>query len=117
MAFLSPSVPDAQTFTAGASPFTPVGGVWNDALAALTAGQQGELRITEKRAAHVNLRNETGTELGTAAAPLRSQDAADGTPGVAVPALALLAGGSDGTLLRALALDTSGRQKVLLYDG
>lgn len=70
MAFLSPSIADEQPFTAGASPFTPVGGVWNDALAALTAGQQGELRITEKRAAHVNLRNETGTEIGTSAAPL-----------------------------------------------
>jgi hypothetical protein len=71
MAFLSPAVADASAFTAAASPLTPVGGVWNDALAALTAGQIGELRITEKRAAHVNLRSETGTELATAAAPLR----------------------------------------------
>ena len=27
---------------------------WNDALAALTTGQIGQLRITEKRAAHVS---------------------------------------------------------------
>jgi hypothetical protein len=72
VAFLPGAVPDESTFTAGASPLTPVGGVWNDALAALTAGQTGELRITEKRAAHVNLRNETGTEIGTAAAPVRT---------------------------------------------
>ena len=39
-----------------------------------------------------------------------------GTPGVAVPAVATQVAGSDGTLLRTLATDTSGRQKVLLYD-
>jgi hypothetical protein len=72
MAFLPGTVPDASTFTVAVSPLTPIGGVWNDALAALTTGQIGELRITEKRAAHCNLRNEAGAELGIAAAPLRT---------------------------------------------
>lgn len=181
MAFLPGTVPDETAFTAGASPFTPIGGVWNDALAALTTGQAGELRITEKRAAHVNLRNETGTEIGTAGAPVRidptgsttqpvsgtvtvsgtiaenltqvagtavdvnsgnksagtlrvvlatdqptlsnaqpvteaSLDATIGTPGSAAPAKAIETAGTDGTNLRTILTDTTGRQKVLLYD-
>jgi hypothetical protein len=66
-----PTIPDETAFTAGASPVTPIAGVYNDSLAAVTSGESGSLRITEKRAAHVNLRSETGTELATSAAPLR----------------------------------------------
>jgi hypothetical protein len=143
MAFLPGAVPDQSAFTAAASPLTPVGGVWNDALAALTAGQTGELRITERRAAHVNLRNETGAELGIAAAPLQvslantaanatavkvdgsavtqpvseaTLDAAIAATGAVIPAKTVQVGGSDGTDIRTLATDASGRQKVLLYD-
>lgn len=141
MAFL-PTVPDETAFTAGASPTTPIAGVWNDALAALTSGQEGTLRITERRAAHVNLRSEAGVEQGTAAAPVRidptgtttqpvsgtvtvtgplavteaNLDAAIGTPGSAAPAKAIEVGGTDGTNLRTLLTDTTGRQKVLLFD-
>jgi hypothetical protein len=180
MAFF-PTVPDEQAFTVAVSPVTPVAGVFNDALATLSAGVSAELRITEKRAAHVNLRNEAGTELGTAAAPVRidptgtttqpvsgtvlvsgtvaenliqlagtavdvnsgnksagtlrvvlatdqpaltnaqpvteaSLDAAIGTPGAAAPAKAIETGGTDGTNLRTFLTDTTGRQKVLLYD-
>lgn len=53
---------------------------------------------------------------GGLANPLPTTDAADGTTGAAVPAKAILAGGSDGTNLRAFATDTTGRQKVTLYD-
>lgn len=66
-----PTIPDETAFTAGASPVTPIAGVFDDSLSAVTSGESGSLRITEKRAAHVNLRSETGTELATSAAPLR----------------------------------------------
>lgn len=39
-----------------------------------------------------------------------------GAPGAAVPSQAMYAGGTDGTNLRGLLTDTTGRQKVLLYD-
>lgn len=157
MSYQPPAVPDENVWTAGTSPFTPEGGVFNDSAAALTSGQQGTGRQTPNRARHANLRNQAGTEIATAANPLRTDptgttkqpvtlfdaagnaitstggalnvnlstglanplpttDAADGSTGAAVPAKAILAGGSDGTNLRALALDTSGRQKVLLFD-
>jgi hypothetical protein len=66
-----PTIPDETAFSEGASPVTPIAGVFDDSLGAVASGESGSLRITEKRAAHVNLRSETGTELGTAAAPLR----------------------------------------------
>ena len=71
MSYLPPVIPDEQPFTAGASPVVPGGGVFNDSLAALTSGQQGEGRITPARARHVNLRNQAGTEIATAANPAR----------------------------------------------
>lgn len=62
---------DESTFTAGASTFTSSGGVYNDSVANLTAGQQGAQRLTIARAIHINLRNVTGTEVGTSGAPLQ----------------------------------------------
>lgn len=179
MAYIPNAVADESAFTEGQSPVVPAGGVFNDSLPAVASGKTAQFRITERRAAHVNLRREDGTEIGVAAAPvqvslantganatavkvdgsgvtqpenliqlagnpidtnsgaksagtqrvvlatdqpqltnpLKTQDAADGTPGSAAPATALLAAGSDGTNLRALATDASGRQKVLLFDG
>jgi hypothetical protein len=72
MAFLPGTVPDENAFTAGTSPFTPEGGVFNDAAAALTSGQQGTGRQTPNRARHVNLRDQAGTEIATASNPLRT---------------------------------------------
>lgn len=62
---------DESAFTAGASTFTSSGGVYNDAVANLTAGQQGAQRLTIARAIHINLRNATGTEIGTSATPVQ----------------------------------------------
>lgn len=67
----TPAIPDKAAFSEGTQLVLPVGGEWNDASATLAAGECAALRITEKRAAHVNLRNETGTEMGTAANPLQ----------------------------------------------
>ncbi|MBZ5702109.1 MAG: hypothetical protein LAN84_09700, partial [Acidobacteriia bacterium] len=62
---------DTGAFTGGTTQFTPSGGVFNDAIAALTSGQGGAARLTNNRAFHVNLRNASGTEIGTAGAALR----------------------------------------------
>jgi hypothetical protein len=79
---------DKATFTEGVTPVTPIGGEWNDTSATLTTGQVAGLRITEKRAAHVNLRTEAGVELG-GSTPL----AVSGT--VAVSTLPALAAGAN----------------------
>lgn len=65
------SAVDESAFTAGTSVFTPEGAVFNDSAAALTSGQQGTGRSTPNRGRHVNLRNQAGTELGVAAAPVQ----------------------------------------------
>lgn len=62
---------DESTFTAGTSTFTSSGGVFNDSVTALSSGQQGTHRLTPNRADHVNLRNNAGTEIGTATTPLQ----------------------------------------------
>jgi hypothetical protein len=71
MAFLSPAVPDESAFTAGTSPTVPEGGVYDDSLPALSSGKTAQKRITPFRGDHVNLRNQAGTEVGVAAAPLQ----------------------------------------------
>jgi hypothetical protein len=45
--------------------------------------------------------------------PLPTQDVSDGTPGAATPATAIQVAGTDGTDLRAILTDTSGRQEVV----
>lgn len=55
---------DAAAWTTAVSTFDPVGGVFNDSAAALTAGQQGTLRLTANRATHANLRTAAGLEMG-----------------------------------------------------
>lgn len=65
------STADESTFTAGTSTTGPVAGVFNDAVASLTTGQQGTIRSTAPRAMHTNLRNNSGTEIGTAATPVQ----------------------------------------------
>ncbi len=61
---------DGATFTAGATPLTPIGGVYNDSVGAVTSGDVGAARITANRGLHANPRNASGAEIGTAASPL-----------------------------------------------
>ena len=75
---------DESTFTAGTSVFSPDGGVFNDALTVLTAGQQAESRITGFRALHVNLRNNSGTEIGTSTTPIVNNMAQVGGAAIAL---------------------------------
>ena len=63
---------DESTFTPGVTTFTPSGGVYNDTLAPLTTGDVGVVRMTPDRAFHINLRNDSGTEIATSANPLRT---------------------------------------------
>lgn len=65
------SVTDAAAWTAASSAFTPSGGVFNDSAAALTSGQQGTERLTPNRGLHINLRNNSGTEIGTSTTPIQ----------------------------------------------
>jgi hypothetical protein len=53
---------DGTTFTAGASSLSPVGGVYDDSVAAVSSGKVGEVRLTNNRAMHVNLRDHLGNE-------------------------------------------------------
>lgn len=63
---------DKSGFTEGTSAFTPVGGVYNETPASdPTEDQAAAVRITQKRAAHVNLRDAAGTEIGTTSNPVR----------------------------------------------
>lgn len=62
---------DNSAFTAGTTNLEVIGGVFNDGLSAVTSGNAAAPRITSSRALHVNLRNNTGTEIGTASNPVR----------------------------------------------
>lgn len=62
---------DNSAFTAGTTAETNVGGVFNDGLSALSSGNAAAARITPNRGVHVNLRNNSGTEIATSANPLR----------------------------------------------
>jgi hypothetical protein len=62
---------DNSAFTVGTTTETNVGGVFNDGLSALSSGNAAAARITPNRGVHVNLRNNSGTEIATSANPLR----------------------------------------------
>lgn len=63
---------DNAAFTTGTTAINPVGGLFDDTPpTAITTGHAASARITPNRALHVNLRNQSGTEIGTSSAPLR----------------------------------------------
>lgn len=58
------SLADKGSFTEGTTTFTPSGGVYNETISAdPTEDQAAAVRITAKRAFHVNLRDASGVEL------------------------------------------------------
>jgi hypothetical protein len=63
---------DRSTFTDGTSTFAPIGGYFDDSATNPTSGQAATARITAKRAIHTNLRDNSGNEIGTVAAPVRT---------------------------------------------
>lgn len=62
---------DNSAFTAGTTAIQNIGAVFNDGLADVTSANAAAPRITAKRALHINLRNNSGTEIGTASNPVR----------------------------------------------
>lgn len=64
---------DESAFTEGSDSVSVTGGVYNDSPSSdPTSGQATFARITQKRAFHANLRNASGTEIGTASNPVRT---------------------------------------------
>jgi hypothetical protein len=64
---------DSATFTFVTTQGTPAFGVFQTTATnnALTSGQAGAWQMTAQRAGFVNLRNASGTEIGTSGAPVR----------------------------------------------
>ena len=63
---------DNAAFTTGTTAINPVGGLFDDTPpTAITTGKAASARITANRALHMNLRNQAGTEIGTAATPVQ----------------------------------------------
>ncbi len=64
---------DNNAFTFGTTAINPIGGVLDDtATNAATENSAAVARITAQKALHMNLRNNSGTEIGTAGAPIRT---------------------------------------------
>lgn len=63
---------DASTFTPSTTPQSPIGGFFQTTATnnALTNLQMGAWQFTANRAGFVNLRNASGTEIGTSSAPV-----------------------------------------------
>lgn len=66
-----PATPDNAVFTAGTTNVSITAGVFNDGLANVTSGNSAAPRITNKRALHVNFRDNSGVEIGTSANPIQ----------------------------------------------
>lgn len=68
---------DKATFAEGTTSLTPIGGVFLETTASLTASQMGMARLTASRALHVNLRDASGLQLGVSAgSPLYTSSSA-----------------------------------------
>lgn len=67
------STADGTSFVAGTTAGTAMQGTVDDAASTTVAEDKlGTVRITPKRAQHVNLRDQSGAEVGIAAAPVRT---------------------------------------------
>jgi hypothetical protein len=76
---------DNATFTTGTTAINPSGGLFDDTPpTAVATGKAAAARITNNRALHVNLRNQAGTEIGTASAPVQVTLANTGANATAV---------------------------------
>lgn len=64
------AIADRAAFTYGTTQFTPIGGVFNSAITALTSGQAGAVALTTARKAHVALFDANDVALTTTAAAL-----------------------------------------------
>ena len=62
---------DNSSFTESTTSLNVIGGEYNSSAGAVTTGKAGAVQITQYRGLHVNLRAAGGTEIGSAASPLR----------------------------------------------
>jgi hypothetical protein len=76
-AISSTGIADKTTYTYGTTTFQPVGGVYQDTLPSLTAGQSGSFRLTAYRAIHVNLRDSSGNEISAQNNQIKTADICD----------------------------------------
>lgn len=97
---------DKSAFTEGTTAFQVSGGEFNDSATSPSSGQAAAARITPNRALHANLRNQGGTEIGTAGAPVR----VDPTGTTTQPVNVAQVGGN------AVSTVANGVQKVALAD-
>jgi len=66
------SFADNAAFTFGTTTITPIAGVFDDVSTnTATENSAAVARITAQKGLHVNIRNASGTEVGTAGAPIR----------------------------------------------
>jgi hypothetical protein len=69
---------DRSAFTDGTTNHTPIGGVYNETGSDPTEDQAAAVRITAKRAIHVNLRDATGGEVSVGGGTQYDEDTASG---------------------------------------
>lgn len=74
-----------------------------------SGSEQTPVQSTSGGGLHTNLRNAIGTEIGTVADPVRTRNPSEGTNNSTAPTISTLVGGSDGTNLVPLAVDSLGR--------
>jgi len=77
---------DESAFTAGTTSQSTVGGFFQTTATnnALTTGQMGAFQVTANRALFTNLRNASGTEIGTSSNPVQVSVANTGANGTAI---------------------------------
>lgn len=112
---------DKTAFTEGGTFVNPIGGVFNDAFAGdPAAGNASTVRITGKRALHVNIRKADGTELGIAATPIRTDPTGTTTQPVSGTVAAVQSGAWTENLTNiagvAIVVAAAGVQKVGISD-
>ena len=100
------SADDEATMTPGSSVFAPQGGFFQNIPTnnPLTNLQQGLAQLTANRAVHMNLRNATGTEIGTASSPLQVSLANTGSNSTAITVTNPTAGSTGATAPTSAAL-------------
>src|ERR1035437_6369553 len=124
------SAVDEAAFTWGTTNFTPMGGFYQTTATSnpLTTGQSGAWQMTAQRAGFVNVRNASGTELGTSSNPFVIDTPASGNlygavtsgagaTGSAVPASGVYMGANKSGNLAGLTVDSSGYLQVNVAAG
>lgn len=98
---------DNTGFTPGTTNFVPMGGEVDDTgTTAVTENNAGVARITPQRSLHTNLRNNSGTEVGTSGAPLRIDPTGSTTQPISAASLPLPTGAA-----------TAANQDGIIRDG